>query len=419
MQSAEKTLKIFLPVIKTDKYAFNSQIEDVEMLHTIKTIKSFAFCNCSSLKNIKFSEKLTQIQDYAFLNCSSLKSVFLPNSIKNLGEGVFKSCTNLEKIQLPKVLKELSPNLFENCRALETIILPDGLEIIGEEAFSGCINLKEIVLPKSLKVIKKKAFKRCKSLKIIVFPENLKYIGDMVFDGCKALTSVVWNGIPEYVGASAFPETPCVLPHINGTMFSSSFIQKSEYGLCPTVTVPKGVKTLCLGFENTLTYKQTCENKTCHCHIISFKKYNARVFISEKFYSYSNREDVLIKNGEFDFFKYDSQFEKAEKKEKTIISAFRLTYPIGLSEEKEILYKKHLSETAEYAALFATEKNEEKVLKYILDNFELSSEYCAFLYEKSAKNGFLNLQQILSQKKKNSGFDEINFLYEEILGGSL
>ena len=63
--------------------------------------------------------------------------------------------------------------------------------------------------------------------------------------------------------------------------------------------------------------------------------------------------------------------------------------------------------------------NEEKVLKYIIDNFELSSEYCAFLYEKSAKNGFLNLQQILSQKKKNSGFDEINFLYEEILGGSL
>lgn len=419
MPTAEKTLKIFLPVIKTDKYAFNSQIEDIEMLHTVKTIKSSAFCNCSSLKNIRFAEKLTEIQAFAFLNCSSLKSVLLPDSIKNLGEGVFKSCTNLEKIQLPKGLKELSPNLFENCRALETIILPDGLEIIGEEAFSGCINLKEIVLPKSLKVIKKKAFKRCKSLKSIVFTEEVKHIGDMAFDGCKALTSVVFEGIPEYIGASAFPETPCILPNINGTMFSSSFLQKSKYGLCPTVTVPKGVQTLGLGFENTLTYKQTCESKTCHCHIISLEKYNVRVFISEKFYSYSDREDILIKNGEFDFFKYDSQFEKAEEKEKTIISAFRLTYPIELTEEKEILYKKHLSETAEYAALFATEKNEEKVLKYIIDNFELSSEYCAFLYEKSAINGFLNLQQILSQKKKNSGFDEINFLYEEILGGSL
>ena len=121
----------------------------------------------------------------------------------------------------------------------------------------------------------------------------------------------------------------------------------------------------------------------------------------------------------FDFIKYDSQFKKADKKEKAIISAFRLASPIELNEETEIIYKNYLSQNVEYTAIFATEKNEEKVLKYIIDNFELSSEYCAFLYEKSAKNGFLNLQQILSQKKKNSGFDEINFLYEEILGGSL
>ncbi len=419
MQSAEKTLKIFLPVIKTDKYAFNSQIEDVEMFHTVKTVKSYAFSNCSSLKNIIFSEKLTEIQDFAFLNCSSLKSVTLPPSIKHLGEGAFKSCTKLEKIQLPEGLKELAPNLFENCRSLETIVLPEELEIIGEECFSGCINLKEIVLPKSLKVINNKAFKRCQSLKSVVLPEGIKHIGDMAFEGCKTLTSIVWSGTPEYVGASAFPETPCILPNINGTMFSSSFIQKSGYELCPTVTVPKDIKTLCLGFENTLTYKQTCENKTCHRHILSLEKYNARLFISEHFYSYNDRNDTLIKNSKFDFIKYDSQFEKAEEKEKPLISAFRLTFPIELNEQKEINYKSYLSETVEYAALFATEKNEEKVLKYIIDNFELSTEYCAFLYEKSAKNGFLNLQQILSQKKKNSGFDEINFLYEEILGGCL
>ena len=416
MQSAEKTLKLFWPIIKTDKYAFNSQIEDVKMLHTVKEVKSSAFCNCSALKNIEFSENLTEIQNFAFMNCSSLKSVSLPSSIKKLGEGVFKSCTNLEKIQLPKGLKELSHGLFENCRALETIVLPEGLETIDEECFSGCINLKEIVFPKSLKSIKKKAFKRCQKLKFVVFPKGLKHIGDMAFDGCKNLTSIVWDGIPEYVGASAFSETPCVLPSINGTMFSSSFMQKCLYGLCPTITVPKGIKTLCLGFENTLTYKQNCENKTCYCHILSLEKYNARLFISEHFYSYNDRNDTLIKNGDFDFIKYDSQFQNAEDKEKPIISAFRLAYPIELTEEKEILYKNHLSETAEYASLFAAEKNEEKVLKYIIDNFELSTEHCAFLYEKSAKNGFLNLQHILSQKKKNSGFDEINFLYQEILG---
>ena len=416
MKSAEKALKLFLPVIKTDKYAFKSQLEDVEMLHTVKSVKSSAFCNCSALKNIKFSENLTEIQDFAFLNCSSLEKASLPSSIKNLGEGVFKSCTSLRIVELPEGLKSLPKNFFENCRALEAIVLPEGLECIGEECFSGCINLKEIVLPKTLKSIKNKAFKRCKSLKSIVFPKGVKHIGDMAFDGCNALASIVWGGTLEYIGASAFSETPCVPPDINGTMFSSSFLQKSEYGLCPAVTVPKGIKTLCLGFENTLTYKQTCENKTCHCHILALEKYNARIFISENFYSYSDREDALIKNGEFDFKKYDSQFEKADEKEKSIISAFRLTYPIKLNEETEIIYKNHLSQNAEYAAIFATEKNEEKLLKHLLDNFDLDSEFCLLLYEKASKNSFLNLQNILSQKQKNTGFDEINFLYQEILG---
>lgn len=416
MLTAEKTLKLFLPAIKTDKYAFNSQIEDIEMFHTVKAVKSSAFCNCSSLKNIKFSENLKEIGDYAFLNCSSLKSITLPSSIKSLGEGVFKSCTGLQTIHLPDDLKILPASFFENCSSFEKIILPEGLETIGEECFSGCINLKEIVFPNSLKQIKAKAFKRCFSLKAVIFPDNLRYIGDKAFEGCKALTSVNWNGALEHIGSAVFPETPCILPRVNGTMFSSSFLQKNDYGLCPTITIPKGVKALRLGFENTLTYKQFQENRTCYRHILALEKYNARIFISENYYSYNNREELLIKNGEFDFTKYDSQFKNAEEKEKPIISAFRLAYPVNLKEKDEIFYKTYLSENSEQASLFATKKNEETVLKYIIDNFELTTDYCTFLYEKAAKNGFSNLQQILSQRKKSSGFDEINFLLEEILG---
>ncbi len=416
MQLAEKSLKIFLPVIKTDKYAFNAKIEDVEMFHTVKTICSSSFSNCSSLKNVTFSEKIKEIGNFAFLNCSSLESIILPHSVKNLGAGVFKSCTKLKKVKLPKDLKILPPDFFENCQSLEKIVLPEGLEVIEEGAFSGCINLKEILLPKTLKLIKNKAFKRCKSLKSLIFPKSLKHIGDMAFDGCNALTSVVFEGTLEYVGAVAFPENPYILPDINETMFSSSFIQKSNYGLCPTVTVPKRVKTLCLGFENTLTYKQTCDNKTCHRHILSLEKHNIKVFISENFYSYDDRNDVLIKSGDFDFIRYDSQFEIAEEKEKPVICAFRLAYPMGLKNEVKSIYKNHLSKTVENAALFAVEKNEEKVLKYLIENFEISTEFCTFLYEKAATNSFLNLQQILSQKKNNSAFDEIDLLYKEILG---
>ncbi len=413
MQDKKASIKIYSPTIKADKYAFDSIIENVIMTHSVKSIKASAFFNCSSLKSVLFSKNISEIGNYAFSNCCSLKSITLPDSITKLGNGVFKGCTALKSIDLPTSTKKLPTEFFENCRDLETISLPYGLEVIGEECFSGCINLKKITLPDTLKYIEAKAFKRCSSLKTLIMPKSLKHIGDKAFEGCTSLTNVVFNSTLDYVGKAAFPEHAYTLPSINGTMFSTSFIPKANYGLCPVIKIPKEVKSLYLGFENTLDYKHRCDNKTCYCHILSLEKYSAKVFIGESYYSY-NKKDNLMENSCFDFEKYDSQFSKAESNEKAIISAFRLTYPIELKQETKLKYQKYLSEAGEYAALFATEKNEEDVLKYITDNYELPTEYCTFLYEKAFKNGYLNLLQILSQIKQNNGFSEIDLLFQEV-----
>jgi len=415
LQKEKASIKIYSPIIKNDKYAFDSAIENVEMFYTIKSIKGSAFFNCSSLKNVLFSKNISEIGNYAFSNCCSLKSITLPDSITKLGSGVFKGCTALKTISLPTNTKKLPREFFENCRELECVSLPNGLEAIGEECFSGCVNLKEVTLPDTLKYIGAKAFKRCSSLKTLIMPKSLEFIGDKAFEGCTSLTNVVFNSMLDYVGKAAFPECAYTLPTINGTMFSTSFIPKPDYSLCPVVKIPKEVKTLYLGFENTLDYNHRCDNKTCYCHILSLEKHSAKVFIGESYYSYDEK-DALMKNGCFDFEKYDSQFAKSEGNEKAIISAFRLTYPIELKKETEIKYKRYLTETVEYAALFATEKNEEDVLKFITDNYELSTDYCTFLYEKASKNGYLNLLQILSQIKQNNGFSEIDHLFKEVLG---
>lgn len=407
-----------MPVVKTDKYAFNNTLKSVKMLPCVKTIKCSAFSNCSKLENVSFSNNLKEIQSLAFFNCSKLTDISLPSSIEMLGDGVFKRCISLKKIRLPENIKYIPSNFFENCQSLETIVLPSELEIIGDEAFKGCSNLREIVFPKSLKEIKSRAFKRCNNLKSIIFPENLKIIGDNAFEGCKSLVNVIFNSSLEYVGDAVFTDNPCVMPEINGTLFSSSFMLKSEYRLCPTVTVPKKAKRLYLGFENALTYNQICKNNTCYRHILFLEKYNARIFISEKFYAKKN-DNLLIDNNEFDFEKYDLQFEKADATEKPIIASFRLAYPVKLNEKTKKIYYSYLSDNLQTATVFATEKNEETVLRYITDNFDLSSEYCTFLYEKASKNGFSNLQVMLSQVKKNSGFDEIDLLYKEISGWSL
>lgn len=409
-----KNIRCFAPVIKKDKYSFDHTLTSVEMLFTVKKIEHSAFCGCSKLKEITLSKNLKEIGDTAFLNCTSLEEITVPASVKILGEGVFRDCKNLKTVRLPDGLKILPKSAFKNCVSLEKIVLPRGLEEIDEEAFSGCVNLKEIVFPDGLKIIEKKAFKRCFNLKAAIFPESLSHIGDKAFEHCKALTSLVFNGALDHIGAAVFPQTPCVIPRLTGTMFSSSFMQKEDYPLCPTVTVPDGTKSLALGFEDTLDYKRRNAGKTCYAHILALEKYGAKLFISEHYYSYDDRTDLLVKNGEFDFKKYDEQINRAAEREKPVIALFRLTYPKGLSNTAKSRYIKILNENTAEAALFTVEKNEPDALKYIVENCRLTTEFCTTLYETAAKNRFSKLQQILSHKKEKTGFEEIEAFFDEI-----
>ena len=74
------------------------------------------------------------------------------------------------------------------------------------------------------------------------------------------------------------------------------------------------------------------------------EKYNVKVYISERFYSYKNRADKIIENGAFDFNKYDSQIDSAEEYEKPVIAAYRLAYPQELTEKTKSIYEKILNE---------------------------------------------------------------------------
>ncbi|MBQ8183494.1 MAG: leucine-rich repeat domain-containing protein [Clostridia bacterium] len=413
-RSAVKAIKCFAPVIKNGKFAFNHTLKSVELCFTVKKIEHSAFSGCSNLENITLHNNLKSIGDSAFTNCTALKKIDLPPSVKALGTSVFKDCKKLKTIRLPQGLKAIPQNTFENCVSIEKIVLPDSIETIEESAFSGCINLKEIVFSENIKTIKDKAFKRCFSLKTLTFPKALSYIGDKCFDHCNALTNVIFNGNPDYIGAAVFPETPCVLPTITGTMFSSSFMQKAEYPLCPTVIVPQGIKKLALGFENTLDYKRRNADKTCFAHILSLSEQGIKLFISERYYSYTDRSELLIEHGRFNFKKYDEQFERADEHEKPLIALYRLTYPTDLNSEAEILYKKALNEKVFYAAMFTVEKNEEDALKYIIENCTLSTDEYTTLYETASKNKFGNLQQMLTKKKEKTGFTEIENFFNDI-----
>ncbi len=391
---------------------FWSGIKSLVIPEKITEIKDFTFSNCRKLETAIINNGCTKLGVGAFSNCMVLNKIIIPDTVEYLGEECFKGCLALKEIILPDGIKTLPRKAFENCPALEKIFLPKSLEAIEDECFSGCINLKTIIFPDSIKKIGNKAFYRCEKLEEINFTQNLTILGDHTFAGCKNLTSVQIEGDLIYAGAALFDNCRVNAPQSIKKMSVTSFLPKSDYKLCPTINIPKDIKELTLGFKGFLPYSYLTKNKACFCHILALKKYNAKIFISENFYT---EKDKLLDNGIFDFKKYDSLFETAEAYEKPIIAAFRLTYPVELQENHSILYQNEIKQNGKDAAIFALKSNEENLLKYLIDNADFDSQFCEELYFMASQQGLPNLLQILSTKQNNTGFNEINSLFKELM----
>ncbi len=391
---------------------FWSGIKTLVIPPKIKEIKEFTFSNCRKLQKVNINENCTKLGDGAFLNCMELSEINIPYTVTSLGKECFKGCSALKEIKLPDNIKVLPQNTFENCQALETVILPKNLKIIESECFSGCSNLKNIIFHDTLKEIGEKAFYRCENLENIHLPKSLTHLGDHAFASCKSLTSLQIDGSLTYAGASLFSNCAVTAPKNTEKMFVTSFLPKSDYKLCPTVSIPLGTKELKLGFKGHLPYSYLTKNKSCFSHIIALKKYNSKVFISENYYT---EKDKILDNGNFDFSRYDALFETAEVYEKPIIAAFRLAYPVKPEENYRLIYQNEIKQNGKDAAIFAIKSNEEKLLKYLIDNADFDTEFCEELYFIVSKQGLPNLLQILSNKQNNTGLNEINSLLEELM----
>lgn len=398
---------------KIGRNAFSwSGIKTVAIPSNIKKIEAYAFSNCKNLQKLTLNEGCTSIDNGAFADCMELKEIDIPESVTVLGDECFKGCTALKTIKLPDNIETLPESAFKNCLELETVILPDKLKVIEAECFSGCVNLKNIIIPSSLEVLGKKAFYRCEKLEKIHLFAKLSYLGDYSFAGCKNLSFLQIDGDLNYAGPAI--SGTCSVTHTGHAknMFVTSFLNQTDYKLCPTIYIPENTKTLKLGFKDIMPYGYFVRNKSCYNHILCFKKYNAKVFISENYYSDNH---YIINYGTFNFEAYDRLFDTADAFEKPIIAAFRLAYPVLISDEHRVMYQNELKQSAKDAAIFAVKTNEETTLKYLLDNTDFDTTFCEELHFMISELGHTNLLQVLSNKQIKTGFDEINSLLEGLI----
>ncbi len=399
---------------KINEYNYNDQLLHLELSKKVKVISRTTFSGCRNLQTVIFNKNIEEIGYEAFYNCVSLTEIILPFSIKTIAEGAFMDCRTLKKVVLPP-LRVLPKNLFKGCFNLEEIVIPDSVEIIEEGCFHSCVNLKKITFSKNLKQIKAYAFKRCQSLESVVFPASLKILGDKAFEDSKNLKLIKFNSNLQYLGKSGFYNKFYDEYKVNGTAFCSSFTSKADLENCITITIPKTIDYLALGFEGVLPFAYINKNKTCPNHVLSIEKEQVKVFMSSAFYSYKDDSDYIIKNGEFDFLKYDNQLDKAEEAEKPFVAAFRLAYPEKLSEQKEKEYFDLIKGYEKDVAIFSIEVGDSDVLSYLLENFSFDTEFCATLYSLCAKKGYSNLQEIVSTKKKKTALTETENLLNDLL----
>ena len=157
------------------------------------------FVGCSNVTEVSIPDTVRSIGVYNFYGCSSLTSIYIPDSVTSIGLGCFAFCSSLSQVHLPENLTCIDGaidyhGVFAGCISLQSITLPASLESIDGQAFRGCSGLTSVVLPEKLTKIENEAFRDCTGLTSITVPAGLTTIYRDAFIGCTGLKDVYFNG---------------------------------------------------------------------------------------------------------------------------------------------------------------------------------------------------------------------------------
>ena len=120
-------------------YAFaHTSIGKIVIPASVKIIKTSAFNSCSTLADLTFAEGVETIEEFAFDSCTNLKTVTIPNSVTELSGDVFAFCDALEEVTVGDGVKEIPSELFRGCESLKKVSIGSGAEYIGSDAFNDC-----------------------------------------------------------------------------------------------------------------------------------------------------------------------------------------------------------------------------------------------------------------------------------------
>ena len=171
---------------------------------TVKLMDDMFRGNANIITIPEIPHSVTTIGSGAFYECTNLKSVDIPDSVTSIGNAAFSWCTGLTSIDIPDSVISIGNSAFNACDSLTSVNIPDSVTSIGSFAFNACTSLTSIDIPDSVTSIGGHTFALCDKLASVVIPAGVTSIGVSAFSGCINLTNIKFEGTKAQWNAISF-----------------------------------------------------------------------------------------------------------------------------------------------------------------------------------------------------------------------
>ena len=178
----------------------NTEIKEVILPNTVKTLNIGAFAKCSSLVKVVM-KGVEMVGQEAFKYCSSLKEVVMENVI-TIQYGAFMECIALENIVLPNTVNTVYRSALAYCRELKTVVLSNNIAEWGWDVFNGCDKIESISAPFD-KFSLEKYFEMSIGSKVPTTLQAITFTGTMIPGGWSSIDGSIRRQIKDLMIADS------------------------------------------------------------------------------------------------------------------------------------------------------------------------------------------------------------------------
>ena len=106
---------------------------------------------------------MATIKASAYQGCSNLESIELPHSILSIENSAFSGCKKLDGVEINQLhIKAINGGAFYDCQNLESLTLPETVTSIKTEAFYRTYKLRHLIIPSTVTEILSRSFTECR-----------------------------------------------------------------------------------------------------------------------------------------------------------------------------------------------------------------------------------------------------------------